>query len=269
MPLTTYVENLDSIDENLRDFYKPVEEGEGYVLNAEPANGYTIENVEALKLTLGKERSSRKEFEKKYTSLSKKYEGVDIDELASIKEKYDRLAELDPESEAARLAEERIKQAEEKVQSKLINKQKEWQKLHEKEVGTRESQINTLKGQLQKLMIDNAATSALAESGVLPEHLELLLPKVTNATRLFENEDGSLSVQVVDREGNPRVRSDGQDMTVKDLIPELQNKWPSSFSAETKRGGGIKPQHGAAGTKTMADMSPNEMILNGLKQFGR
>ena len=68
--LLTYVENLDSIDENLRDFYKPVEEGEGYVLNAEPANGYTIENVEALKLTLGKERSSRKEFEKKYTFLS-------------------------------------------------------------------------------------------------------------------------------------------------------------------------------------------------------
>lgn len=275
MPIKTYVDNIDSVDENLRDFYKPLDESEGYVLDAEPVNGYAVENVEGLRSALGKERTEKKNFEKKYNSLSKQFEGIDLDEIESIKaeyeklkKKYDRVSKIDPESEASKLAEEKVKEFEEKHSKTLTAKQKEWQKLHEKEVGTRDQKIGVLEGQLKKLMIDNVATNALVEAKALPDHIELLMPKVTGAMRLSESDDGKLSVEVVDSEGNPRVRSDGKNMTINDLIPELQNKWPSAFGAKGKSGGGSRSTDTPPNTGN-GNMSANDYILAGLEGMKR
>lgn len=275
MPISVYVENIETVDENLRDFYKPLDSGGGYILNAEPSNGYAIENVEGLKSALGKERTEKKDYEKKYTALSKQFEGVDLEDLTkaktefeSLQKKYEELSKLDPESEAAKLAEAKIKEIEDKSNTKLTAKQKEWQKLHEQEVGSRDTQISNLTSQLKGLMIDNTATNALAEAGIVPEHLELILPKVTGAMRL-EEEDGKLTPVVVDAEGNPRVRSDGQNMTIADLIPEFQAKWPSSFTVQSKSGGGMKPSKPAGGPKP-GEKNANDKILAGLStQFGK
>jgi len=274
MPISTYVENIETVDENLRDFYKPLESGEGYILNAEPSNGYAIENVDGLKTALGRERTDRKEFEKKYNSLSKQFEGVDLESLTKtqtefekLQKQYEELSKLDPESEAAKIAEAKIKEIEEKSSTKLTKQQKEWQKLHETEVGSRDTQISNLTSQLKNLMVDNTATNALAEAGIVPEHLELILPKVTGAMRL-EEDDGKLVPVVVDAEGHPRVRSDGQNMTIADLIPEFQAKWPSSFTVQAKKGGGMQPSKPAGGPKP-AEMSSRDKIGAGLQELMR
>lgn len=272
MTIKTYVEDLSTVDENLQAFYKPMgEEGEGYILDAEPVGGYAVENVEGLKSALQKERGARKDFESKYAKIEKQFEGVDLEEINSLKseyeklqQKYEKVAKIDPESEASKLAEEKIKEFEEKHTSKLTAKQKEWQKLHEKEVGERDKTIGTLKNQLSEMMIDSSAKDALVNAKIRSEHLELLLPKVTGAMKLAESEDG-VSVEITDNEGNPRVRSDGQNMTVKDLVVELQEKWPDSFNADAKSGGGTKSTSANGATsKKREDMDSKELIAAGL-----
>lgn len=245
MPLDTYVEDIETVDENLRNYYKEVEDGEGYILDANPINGYTVENTENLKSALGKERNDRKSYEKKYNSLSKKFEGIDVDQLQNeaqeYKDKYEELAAIDPESEAAKLAEKKVKAAEDKVSSKLEEKQLEWQKQYDTEVNSRDGKISKLTEKVRELMVDNVATNALVEGGIIQDQLELILPKVTGSMKLVENENGEFVAEVVDKDGVARVKSDGHNMTIKDLVPELQEKWPNSFAADAKSGGGMKP----------------------------
>lgn len=271
MPIDVYVTDIESVDENLRGFYKENNEGEGYILDANPINGYAVENVENLKSALGKERTERKSFEKKYNKLSEQFKDVDLEELqsdlSSYKEKYEKLSTIDPESEAAKLAEEKIKAAEEKISKKLEQKQKEWQKLHDTEVGSREDKIKNLTSQLKNLMVDNVATNALVEAGIVQEHLELILPKVTGAMRLVESENGELTPEIIDAEGSARVRSDGQNMTVKDLIPELQDRWPSSFATDSKGGGGMEGSRQNAGKRSSGEKSSLDKISQGLQNL--
>jgi hypothetical protein len=269
MPIKTFVEDVTTLDESLQSFYKPLDSGEGYVLDAEPVNGFSVENVDNLKLTLGKERTQRKEFEKKATKLEKQFEGIDLDELNEIKSKYEKLAELDPETEAAKIAEERIKQAEDKVNAKITKKQQEWEKLHKQEVGSRDEKLNSLTSQLKELMIHSAAVEALSQAGAA-KNIELLMPHVLSNTRLTDSEDGRLTVEVVDSEGYPRVRSDGHNMSIEDLMPEMATKWPHAFDVSVKSGGGTRDNgKPVTGRQSSEGKTSVDMIKEGLANLGR
>ena len=56
-------------------------------------------------------------------------------------------------------------------------------------------------------------------------------------------------------------------MTVADLIPELQKKWPSSFAASANSGGGSRPTAPTHAPK--GEMSDLDMIREGLAQLKR
>ena len=78
-----------------------------------------------------------------------------------------------------------------------------------------------------------------AENGA-GDSVDLLLPHVLRNAKLAES-NGKMEVQVVDSEGNPRVRGDGKNMTIEDLMPEFKDKWPNAFNATVKGGGGTPP----------------------------
>jgi hypothetical protein len=256
MSLVAVVEDIESVDESVRGFY--VEDNGVFRLDVEPVNGFALENVDGLKSALTKERGAVKDLTKKVTKYEKDFEGIDLEEYQTVKTKYEEWSKIDPVAKADELAEEKAKE-------KISKKQKEWQKQFETEVNGRESRIQELTKQLHGVMINGAAVKALADNGA-GDSIDLLLPHVLKSTRLAED-NGKVIVEVVDEDGNPRVRSDGRNMTIDDLIPEMKTKWPNAFVAKVKSGGGSQPSKPAASSEKSADeMSTIELYRLGLQQ---
>ena len=263
MALKAFVESIDSIDESLRGEYDEVEGG--FRLSVEEVKGYALENVEGLRSALGKERTAVKDLTKKVSRFEKEFEGIDLDDLkgaktslAEIQEKYEQLAAIDPAKESDKLADEKVK-------DKLARKQAEWKKQFDVEVGTRDDKLKSLNSQLHELMVNSQAVKVLAENGAA-ESVDLLLPHVLKNVRL-STEGGKAVVEVVDSEGNPRVRSDGRNMELVDLVPELKTKWPNAFTADVRSGSGIRPDGQARRVVQTPVMSANEKIVTGLSKL--
>lgn len=227
MPLKAVVDSIDDIAEAHRDLYK--EDGDKFILQVEPVNGFALENIEGLKGTLGKEMTKRKALEKEVL----KYKDLDPDKAREALAKLEELGNLDPAKEADRIVAERLEAA----KKQLLDR-------HTKEIGDRDAKVGNLTKTIESLLIDNAATSAIAE---LKGAVKLLLPHVKSHTRVREA-DGKYVVEVVDAEGNARIgNSKGDPMTIKDLVQEMRQseEFGRAFEGSGHSGGGT--QHGNGG----------------------
>lgn len=240
MELETSVDSLDSIAEPLRFLYKPNDDGEGYQLAADPSK---LEEalVPGLKSALQKEREQRKKLERTANDLKSQFEGVDLDE-------YKELRKLKDEAER-----------------KKLETAGEWDKLkeqiasqHKQELDKRQQREGQLLSQIQKLIVDNVATSAIAAAKGEPE---LLLPHIRSRTAVIE-EDGEFTVRVLNNKKEPRVNADGEYMTISDLISEMRNDniFSRAFDGSGASGGGTPPAKngGAGSTKKRGEMSVDE-----------
>ena len=127
-----------------------------------------------------------------------------------------------------------------------------------KEKETLVKRNEALTGQLHGLLVDNAATTAIAELKGVPE---LLLPFVRNQVKVVEA-DGKLTVNVVDAQGDTRFSTaTGQPMSIKELVQSMKAdaKFGRLFESEVPQGGGSQPgaqtrnTPQAPGEKTAAD----------------
>jgi hypothetical protein len=240
MELEQSIESLDGVAEPLRVLYSPNEDGKGYKLAVDPSQ---LEEalVPGLKSALQKEREQRKKMERSANDLKSQFEGVDLEE-------YQELRKLKDETER-----------------KKLETAGEWDKLkeqintqHKKELDKREQREGQLLGQIQKLIVDNVATSAIAGAKGEPE---LLLPHIRSRTAVVE-ENGEFEVRVLNNKGEPRVNADGEYMTITDLITEMRNDniFSRAFDGSGASGGGTPPSKsgGAGSTKKRSEMSVDE-----------
>jgi hypothetical protein len=239
MPLKAIVETIDEVPETQRDLYA---EADGkFVLQVEPVNGYALENVAGLKTTLGKEMTQRKALEK--TVL--KFKDIDPDKAREALVKLEELGNLDPAKEADRIVSERMAAA----KQQLLDK-------HTGDLKERDGKIGHLTKTVENLLIDNAATAALAEA---KGSVDLLLPHVQRHTRVREM-DGRYVVEVVDKDGNARIgNSNGDPMTIKDLVQEMRQSetFGRAFEGTGNTGSGTRPNTGGGGSpqiKRKADL---------------
>lgn len=111
---------------------------------------------------------------------------------------------------------------------------------HAKELEKANKRGEALQGQLYGLLVENAATAAVAEAKGVPE---LLLPFIKNQVKVVE-QDGEFKVFVVDAAGDQRYSGiTGQPMTIKELVAEMkaQEKFGRLFESEAGGGGGGTP----------------------------
>lgn len=141
-----------------------------------------------------------------------------------------------------------------------------------KELEKRDQRNQALQTQLYGLMVENAATAAVAELKGIPE---LLMPFIKTQVKVAE-EDGQFKVQVIDSAGEVRYGSTGSPMTIKELVTEMkaQEKYGRLFESEQqpgRGGGGFQPGAGrqpGAGQRPAADLSPVDKIAHALKTRG-
>ncbi len=224
MALKAFVETIDTVPEAARGFYK---ETDGkFVLDVEPVDGYALEDVSGLKGTLGKEMTLRKKLEKDVL----KFKDIDPDKAREALTKLEELGNIDPAKDADKIVSERLEAA----KRQLVEK-------HGEEIKTREGRIGQLTKTVESLLIDQAATAALADA---KGSVELLLPHVQKHTRVRET-DGRFVVEVVDRDGNARIgNSKGDPMTIAELVLEMRGSdtFGRAFEGSGHAGSGTPPK---------------------------
>lgn len=144
---------------------------------------------------------------------------------------------------------------------------KRWEKMkaelvagHEKEKSTLAKERDELRGSLDRYLVDSEATSALAELKGSPK---LLLPHVRTHVKVMKEGDGYVA-RVVDKDGDPRVNSQGLPLTIKDLVGEMKKSpdYAMAFEASGNSGGGKRP--GNSGGTPGGSMSSLDKIKAGL-----
>ena len=126
--------------------------------------------------------------------------------IAQVKSKYD---DINPD-EYRELKTLRQQQEEEQM-----IKRNEFDKLLKQTKVKADEEVNTLRGELEKIKVDGALISAASQKGsVNPEHIAQLLKA---SVRL----DPNGSVTVVDSEGNPRYTDSADPMSVTDLVEDF------------------------------------------------
>jgi len=217
MPLKAILTSLDGIDQALHDLYR--QDGERFVLDVEPSEGWALEDVHGLKNALQSERARARQFEQ----IAKKFDGMD--------------------SEAASAALEAVANgglnSDDKFKKRLEAREKELQDKFQRDLKAAESRASGLEGELEKQLIHNATVEALRKHG---GNVDLLLPHVKSQTRLEEAGNG-WRVVVVGDNGEPRVSmktGSVDNMTIDELVEGLRSNetFAPAFSGSGASGGG-------------------------------
>lgn len=247
MPLDAVVDSLDGVEDSVKSLYVQNQEGR-FVLDVKPTSGYALENVEGLKSALQKERGRAKELETRVSSLG----DIDPTEVQSKLQRLAELESLDPAKEADRLAETKVQAKVEQMAQK-----------HQKDLQGVQGEVQKYKGQLQKLLVDDVAKSAILAAGGDERTVTYMLPHIKSQLAIEESENGFMTT-VMDEHGNPRVGdSMGSPMTVQGLVEEMKSTdlWAGAFPGRKKSSGGTPQPTRTGGTpqgKKWSDLSTAE-----------
>lgn len=128
---------------------------------------------------------------KRVAQMKAKYSEVDVDE-------YKQLRSL-----------------KEQVEEEQLIKKQDFETLIKKQKEKAEAEINTLRGELQKIKVDGALINAASKAkAVAPEQVAKLLK---DSVKLEANGN----VVVLDSDGNPRYNDDAEPYTVDALVDEF------------------------------------------------
>lgn len=225
-----FVRSLDEVPEDVREYYVPTEDGR-FRLNAEG-----VEDVTGLRSALQAERRERENREK---------------QLAKVKD-------VDPEKYKELLAEH------ERREEEAAQRKGEYDKLlaqvndkHKKVVDDLGAQVERLKGELARTLIEAKAHAAITEEKGVPL---LLMPHIRSRTRMVER-DGKFDIEVLLPDGTPMVTDKGP-ATIAELVKSFKedNNFARAFDGVGAGGSGAGPnkagQAGGAGGANGGEANP-------------
>ena len=255
MPFLTH-EQHEALDDAFKDVYK--KDGDKFVLNVKPTDGYSLENVAGLKKTLADVMADR---DKRKRSLNafKDIDGAALDPDV-VKAALLKVAEMDgwsPEEKTREIIADRIKQVTEKFEGE------------KKEVV---QERDGLLSQIKRLLIDNAAHIALGAFELVPRGDELLMPHIRQSVSVNKDEDsGEYVANVIDDKGNTRItmkQGETGNMEVKELVDLMRSDemFAPAFRASgasgtgAGSGAGAKNTHNASVDPSLSAASPVERL---------
>lgn len=133
-------------------------------------------------------------------------------------------------------------------------------------VATKDVENAKMKGALERYLVDQAATAALAAA---KGSIQLLLPHVKEHAKVVQDGEDFV-VRVVDQQGDFRVDGKGGFMSVADLVTEMktQEGFNRAFESEAAPGSGAKPgsQNRVVTQRAEDSMSATDKISRGLQK---
>lgn len=237
---------FDALGEAIRKEYKA--DGEAYVIDVVPTDGWNLENISGLTSTLSKIKAELKTAKETLAAFDNDGDPIDPKDALKALKRVKELEALDPK----KLAEEQVKSALEQARAEF-----------EKASAPVKKRAEALETKLRTVLIDQQATAALAAKG---GNVKLLLPLLRGQLKIVE-EDGDFRVKVLGADGNPRIMvKDGkaEDMTIDAYVAEMAGSqdYAPAFSAKGSPGAGSAgssglPAPGAAGVIKAQDLAAN------------
>jgi len=227
-------EELAKLPEPLRAEY--VEREGAWYPNVTNVGGYGLGNIDNLTSALSTEREAAKAAHGRL----KAFEGIEPEAARSA---LGKVAEMSTWSSEKKVAEQI-----EQVKAQLVGK-------HGEERKGLEARISKLEGQLHEELVMSRASAALLKAGVEPDGVALLLPHVTRAAKMLE-EDGRFVVRVFGPDGKTPLLTKRQDSTapmVLDEYVELMKGDPiyaRGFPGTKASGSGSPSRSGASGSSS-------------------
>lgn len=248
--LKAILDSIEELDEPLKEHYRPGTEDEGldgkFVLDVGAEGGLALENVDGLKSTLGSKKTEVEQLKAKVAAFG----DLDPAQAKAAIAKVAELGDLDPESEADKIAEQKVAAIKEQMAEQ-----------HKTEVQALETRLAGRDALLSKVLVEDQALKAISAEG---GDVDLLLPHVMPAIRLKieEADDGSVSpiVTIIDKDGNPRIGdSAGKDMDVGQLVQTMktEDKFARLFDSSGHSGSGNDDEGGGGGSGERPDGAPS------------
>ena len=214
MKLPKVIDSLEDVDEKYRALY--VEDGGKFRLDEITIEGFVAE-TEVTGL-----RTNRDDILTEFKTFKKKFDGVDPDEFRKLREA---------------VADDQKKKNEKAGDHEAIVKQLTDD--FDKRIATATEKSVALEKDIQRVMVDNVATAAIAKA---KGNVNVLRPHVKNACRCVQDDDGSWSVEVLGTDGRPRV-SPGKAselMSIEELVSEMKDSddFAPNFEGDGATGGG-------------------------------
>ncbi|MCC6779881.1 MAG: hypothetical protein IT537_25160 [Hyphomicrobiales bacterium] len=181
MPISITADSLDELPETLRTAAK--ESNGKFVVSSLPT-GFAVENVQGLKNALSEEKAARKSAEARARLVGDETE--------------DDIAE-------ARRARDAMRAGQLKSSKDIDDFKKQLEEKSASEIRKRDDRLGAREKQLQKVLIENAATTHIVKAGG-GDSLRLLLPIVRDAAHIEDDEKtGELRVVLRDEHGRPLI----------------------------------------------------------------
>lgn len=255
MALNARITKLEDVAEPFRKEYVPADDGNGFVLDVTNFDalpgvmGLKSKNTELLSTTV------------KLKETLKKFDGVDVDDLNK------QITELKKAGGSAADVAALRADYEGKIKGIQSASQAELEKAHKE----RDEEV----GAARNFFVDALVTEALRKVGVSPK----VLGHVVRERLKVERKDGRFEAQVLDNNGQPRIKNgQGHAFTVDDLVGELRNdpEFAVAFPATGAGGSGTQGSGnnstGAGGQKVIKaeDIGANlEGVANGTVKVQR
>jgi hypothetical protein len=254
----TTVDDITKVPEQYRPLYT-AKDGKHTVDTSDPKIRGAVEGLIFLDKALGAARKEARDHKAKIVDISplREYGESPVEIQAAVKTKIDELTNQLAQGKNGKLDLEAVRT--------------EMNKAHAIVVGAKDKRIDALTGQLHKVLIENAATNAITE---LKGDAQLLMPFVLARAKATEEDDGTITVNIVDDKNAIRFSpATGKPMMIGEFVKEMKNdsRYGKLFESATPRGGGTPPGGPARiPAKGVGDgeKSPNQKISSGLAARG-
>jgi len=252
------VDSLDKVPEDFRPLYEDTGDGQ-FKLTEDPKVKSATAAITRFQAALKSARADAKNKTVEKVDLSPLADyGTSPEEIAAtVSSKLEELTTAAAGSKEAKLNLDKVKE--------------DLGKAHAVQLSQKDMKIEAYKTQLDKLMIENVAKSAIVD---LKGDIDLLMPHLAGHIQSVE-EDGAFKVYVVDAEKNKRFSGvTAEPMTIKELVAEFKasDKYAKLFESEAPAGGGMRPgsaQHGTKILKPKQEMNSKDKIAAGLDKYKR
>ena len=201
--LKARVASLDGLPEAVKGFYKADADGKAFVLDVEPADGFTLENTASLRNALETERTRGDELKAQLHA----FDGIHPKHARESIAKAAEMSKWTPEEKVREQMEAHDRQVKEKFDSEI-----------EKERKTAER----YRAVLERKLVEAAATAAIAKHKGVPE---LLLPHIKNRVKVMEQGDDFVARVLADDGKTFAVtRKSGAtgDMSIEELVETMR-----------------------------------------------
>lgn len=193
---------FDSLDPVLQKEYGSPDSNGSRTLKVDSVDGLVLENVDGLKSALNTERANVSERDRRL----KAFEGLDPEAARTA---ISKIEELGDNADISK-----------KVDAAISAQRESWQKKYNETESQYQTRISNLEGQLQKVLVQDRLTQAIAKNEGDPE---LLMPHIAPRVRGKKLEDGTFAVEVLDANGNPDMNADATPKQLGQLVEEYRS----------------------------------------------